>query len=123
MKKQLAAMAVIMFAAAPVAQAEETGLAGIHSIGYEGGRRVCMTDHFHDGSGIGRSRKEAEAAAKRSWISFTAFEYGNDWGSYALAASKTMNCTSSVNGWSCSTAARPCRQAAKRHGQARSASR
>ncbi|HEY7645026.1 MAG TPA: hypothetical protein VH858_08315 [Hyphomicrobiales bacterium] len=124
MKKQLAALTVLLCAAVPAAKADETGLAGIHAIAYESGRRACMTDHFHDGSGTGKTRKAAEAAARNSWISFTAFEYGSDWASFALAASKTMNCTNSGDSWSCSTAARPCRHASKpAQGTPRSASR
>jgi hypothetical protein len=124
MRKQFGVLAVALCAAASAAKADETGLAGIHTIAYERGGKACMTEHFHDGSGNGSTRKAAEAAAKESWMSFTAFEYGSDWGSYNLAAAKTMQCSEAGgNSWSCFTSARPCRRAAKPGHSPRSASR
>lgn len=129
MNKQFALIAMMMIGAASTVKADDSGLASIHDWKNESGRRVCMSDHFHDGSGSGPTRKEAEAAARSSWASFTIFEYGTDWGSYTLAASATMNCSNaSAKAWSCATSARPCKKstgakmvkAAKR---ARSASR
>lgn len=109
MHKQLATIAILFCAAMP-AQAQETGLASIHEWRKESGRRLCMSDHFHDGAGNGKSRKQAEDAAKRSWISFTVFEYGPAWGQYALAGSKKLDCSQGANGWSCATTARPCKR-------------
>jgi hypothetical protein len=113
MKQHIAACAVVFFAALPSVQADETGLASIHDTEYESGRRVCMTEHLHDGAGAGKTRKAAETAAKQAWTSFTAFEYGSDWGHYALAAHKTMECATAGGAWSCVTHARPCKHFVK----------
>ncbi|WP_176427209.1 MULTISPECIES: hypothetical protein [Rhodomicrobium] len=109
MKKQLVTIAIMLGAAIP-AKADETGLASIHEWKKESGRRICMAEHFHDGAGSGKTRKEAEAAAKASWASFTAFEYGSNWGRYDLAASKKLDCVQNANGWSCATTARACKR-------------
>src|SRR5690242_12917201 len=58
------------------AMAQDMGLAGLHTWVRVGGR-TCMLDHFHDGSGSGPTRAAAQHAAIRSWIDFTAWEYGN----------------------------------------------
>lgn len=80
----------------------------LHAQRFEGGR-VCMVDHFHDGSSFAQpSRAAAERAAIANWVSFTAGEYGGAWGSWRLAASRGINCSNS-GGWSCSVTARPCR--------------
>jgi hypothetical protein len=100
--------AALLFSTA--AHADETGLAGIHDQAAAKGRRVCMTDHFHDGSGQGRTRKEAEAKAVQAWIDFTAFEYGGTWGSFQLAEARTMNCSEAGSNWSCMASARPCKR-------------
>ena len=112
-KLLLALMPIALYAGMPAAKADETGLASIHDMRYESGHRVCMTDHFHDGTGNGRTRQQAEAAAKSSWASFTSFEYGSSWGSYALAASKRMGCSQMEHQWTCSTTARPCERSVK----------
>jgi hypothetical protein len=90
------------------AQAEEAGLAGLHSWVRVGGR-TCMADHYHDGNGTGRSRAAAQASAIRAWVDFTAWEYGSRWGSYSAAVGKSMSCSGGGGSWSCSTSARPCR--------------
>ena len=95
-------------ALASSALAQGMGLEGLHDHRREGGK-VCMVDHFHDGSGNGKSRKAAEADAARSWSEFTAWEYGGRWGSFGNAANKTMNCSTSGGSWSCQVSARPCR--------------
>ena len=93
----------------PATADDETGLAGIHEQRREG-NRICMSSHFHSGSSSGhKTRKEAEAAAVRDWAGFTAWEYGLAWGSYRLAASKSMNCTQSGRSWGCQVEARPCK--------------
>jgi hypothetical protein len=94
-------------AASPAAVAQESGLAGMHTW-VRVGRKTCMLDHFHDGSGSGATRSQAERAAIRAWTDFTAWEYGSHWGRYGLAVSKSMSC-SGGGGWSCSVSARPCR--------------
>ena len=88
--------------------AQGMGLDGLHDKRREGGR-LCMSDHFHDGSGNGKTRKLAEADAARSWSEFTAWEYGGAWGSFRNAASKSMNCSDGGGAWSCQASARPCR--------------
>jgi hypothetical protein len=90
-------------------QAQETGVAEIHSW-VKVGRKTCMLDHFHDGSGTGRTKKDAERAAIVAWSEFTAWEYGSPWGRYAIAESRSANCSQqSPSAWSCAIQARPCR--------------
>jgi hypothetical protein len=70
MKKALglacALAAGVVVSIAP-AQAQETGLAGMHSWARIGGR-VCMLDHFHDGFGSGPTRAAAQRAAIQAWM-------------------------------------------------------
>jgi hypothetical protein len=89
------------------AQAEETGLAQLHSW-VKMGRKTCMTDHYHSGTGNGPTRVQAERDAIQSWVDFTAWEYGTPWGRYALSASKKMTCER-TGSWTCFVEARPCR--------------
>src|SRR5262245_33319512 len=86
----------------------ETGVAKIHTW-VKVGRKTCMLDHFHYGSGNGPSRALAERAATRSWADFTAWEYGDAWGRYSVAVSKQMTCSQRSGVWSCAVKARPCR--------------
>jgi hypothetical protein len=105
------ALAVALCGGAAAGQsqkAEETGLAGIHAW-VKVGRKTCMADHFHDGSGTGPSKPVAERAAIRSWVEFTAWEYGDPWGRYSIAASKKSTCSREAGGWRCAVEARPCR--------------
>jgi len=97
-----------MFVPGIRAEAQDSGLAGMHSWVRSGGR-TCMADHYHDGSGTGRTRAQAQAAAIRAWAEFTAWEYGSRWGRYSAAASKSMSCSGSAGNFSCQTSARPCR--------------
>jgi hypothetical protein len=97
----------ILVAATGVTEAEETGIAGIHSW-VRTGRKTCLADHFHNGSGSGMTRPQAERAAIQSWVDFTAWEYGGSWGRYSLAANKKVDCARSES-WSCDVEARPCR--------------
>ena len=90
------------------AQAQETGLAGMHTWVRVGGK-TCMLDHFHDGYGTGPTRAAAQRAAIRAWIDFTAWEYGGRWGSYGASVSKRMSCSGGAGSFSCSTSSRPCR--------------
>lgn len=114
MKKDFLLAAALLAVASVSAHAEDDGLATIHEWRSEGGR-TCMSDHFHDGSGTGPTRKAAEAAAISSWASFTAFEYSNNWARYSLAGSRKIDC--SQNGgdsWTCNVTARPCKPARAR---------
>jgi hypothetical protein len=95
-------------AAAQKQESQETGLATIHAW-VKMGRKTCMADHFHDGSGNGPTRAKAESAAIRSWVDFTAWEYGNPWGRYSVAAGKKMTCSQDGGTWTCGVEARPCR--------------
>jgi hypothetical protein len=86
----------------------ETGIAKIHPWVKIGGK-TCMLDHFHDGGGNGPTRAQAERAAIRSWAAFTAWEYGDRWGRYSVAVSRSMTCSQRSGSWSCAVKARPCR--------------
>ena len=107
----LPAVLVAVFAAitpAPV-QADETGMAGIHTW-RKVGKKTCLVDHFHDGDGSGSTQKLAELAAIRSWQSFTDLEYGSDWAKFQIANSKSMKCTRDGGAqWSCRAEAVACR--------------
>ena len=102
------ALALVLGMPTGTVQAQETGLDELHSKVRVGGK-ICMADHFHDGSGTGPTRARAQAAAIRAWIDFTAWEYGGRWGSYGAAVSKSMSCSGGPGSYSCSTSARPCR--------------
>jgi hypothetical protein len=108
---RFAALAVgfgLVLSALPV-QADDTGLAGLHSWRKVGGK-TCFVDHSHEGSGNGSSQKAAEMAAIRSWIGFTDLEYGSDWANFRNAVAKTMKCNREGGAfWKCSTEAVPCR--------------
>lgn len=91
----------------PVQAAEETGIASIHTW-VKIGRKTCLLDHFHSGTGNAATRAQAERQAVQSWVDFTAWEYGGSWGRYSIAASKKMNCERTES-WSCFLEARPCR--------------
>jgi hypothetical protein len=101
------------------AHAQETGLAAIHSW-VSVGRKTCMESHYHDGNGTGKSQKEAEKAAIRSWESFTIWEYGSPWGRYAASESKKATCDKTTAGdFSCHVTSRPCVTKAARVTKAR----
>ncbi len=111
MMKEVLLGSVLLVGAAFCARAGETGLASIHEWRREAGK-ICMSGHFHDGAGTGKTRKEAEAKAIGSWVSFTDLEYGSTWASYNLSSSKKMECTQNGSQeWSCSVSSRPCRPA------------
>jgi hypothetical protein len=121
-KTLLAALGVLFVLPA---SADESGLAAMHDWKQEKRGTVCMATHFHDGSGEGTTRKEAEKAAALSWREFTSFEYGSDWDSYNRSAGKTMDCfeMAGTKKWSCSTSSRPCKQYVKSGGNSKSARR
>jgi hypothetical protein len=99
--------------AAP-AGAQGTGLDSLHAQ-VRVGNKMCMVDHFHNGASSGAtSRKQAEVQAIASWVGFTAWEYGGNWGSWRLAETKRVNCDHAGGRWSCSLEARPCKSASER---------
>lgn len=107
----LAAAGAFVLGATPAA-AQELGLAGIHEWARVGSK-ICMRDHFHDGSSNGKpTRKAAEVEAIRVWQDFTGWEYGRAWGNFRLAESKGVKCSgaNSDRSWSCQVTARPCRR-------------
>jgi hypothetical protein len=112
MKKSVAGACALtliaVLAGDAAAQGAETGVASIHTW-VKSGRRTCLLDHFHDGSGTGGTRAQAERSAIVSWTEFTAWEYGNPWARYSIAASKKMECSRGSGGWACALQARPCR--------------
>jgi hypothetical protein len=90
--------------------AQDSSLVGLHELRREG-PLVCMVGHTHLGSSAGQpSRKAAEYVARAEWASFTAWEYGPQWGNSSLAADKTMNCTNIGATHACEFEARPCRR-------------
>lgn len=89
--------------------ANETGLAGMHEW-RKVGKRMCHAEHTHYGSSVGhRSKKEATAAAIKSWAGFTEFEYGSRWADFRKAWAKKISCNQGASGWSCDVEARACR--------------
>jgi hypothetical protein len=102
------------------AMAQETGLDSLHAQARVG-RKICMTEHFHTGSGANQdTRKQAEREAIAAWSGFTAWEYGDNWGSYRLSEGKRMKCAQTGTGWGCTFEARPCkpvRHVARRRGR------
>lgn len=91
------------------ATAEDSGLAIQHDVAREGGR-LCMSNHGHGGSGNGASKPAARAAAIRSWIDFTNFEYGRAWASFSSASGSSTRYTKEASGWSATVDARPCKR-------------
>lgn len=105
-----AAVLVGLAATPGVVQAQETGLASMHSWVQVGRNKTCMASHTHDGSGNGKTKKDAEKAAIRSWESFTIWEYGPQWGRYSESVSKTVNCDRTTGSeFSCHVNSRPCK--------------
>ena len=90
------------------ASADQTGFASMHNQARVGGK-MCMTDHYHYGSGDGATKAAAQRAAIGSWQSFTDFEYGSDWARFSRAASKSMKCGGGSSGVDCQIEARPCK--------------
>jgi hypothetical protein len=88
--------------------ADDTGLAYSHTLRKEGGK-LCMADHYHSGTGAGRTKAAARSAAIRSWADFTNFEYGTAWARFSRAASQSTRYTKAEKGWSADVDARPCR--------------
>lgn len=99
----------ILLAGFTTVVADDTGFAYSHTLRKERGR-LCMADHWHSGSGEGRTKAAARRAAIRSWADFTNFEYGTVWARFSLAASQQTRYTKADNGWSAAVDARPCRR-------------
>lgn len=78
-------LAFLFAIGARTAVADETGMASIHAWRSERGK-VCMAEHFHSGSGEGRTKKLARKAAFSDWQGFTAWEYGTDWARFSRSA-------------------------------------
>ena len=104
----LLALAAAFSLASTAAVADDTGLAYSHTLRKEGGR-TCMADHYHSGSGEGRTKESARAAAVRSWIDFTNFAYGTVWARFGNAAGQSTHYTKADKGWSADVEARPCK--------------
>lgn len=105
----LLAAVIAMPVSPPPVQADDTGFAYMHDMRRERGR-LCMTDHWHSGSGSGPSKRAARNAAVRAWQNFTALEYGTDWARFSRARSKGVKCTrTGRRAYDCSVEARPCR--------------
>jgi hypothetical protein len=99
-------MLVLGVAAARAAD-EGMGLAGIHTWVKVAGK-TCMADHFHDGQGNGPTKAQAQAAAIRAWVEFTAWEYGGRWARWQNSVSKSANCSGARGNISCNVSSRPC---------------
>ena len=89
--------------------ADDTGFAYAHDLRRERGK-LCFRDHWHYGSGTGKSKKAARISAIRSWAQFTALEYGTDWARFSRASGKSIKCLPAGGGaWDCQIDARPCK--------------
>ena len=107
-------MAAAWGSASSPAVADETGLASMHEWVKVRGA-ICYADHTHYASSVGhRDKKSAMAAAVKSWVEFTAWEYGTTWANYNRATAKKADCKQSSSGWSCDIEARPCRSTGRR---------
>ncbi len=102
----LAALAVGVVST--VANADVTGFDAMHTQARVG-KKMCMTDHWHYGSGSGKTKELAQRDAIGSWQSFTDFEYGSDWARFSKAVAKKVSCSGSAGSFSCQVEARPCR--------------
>lgn len=101
--------ATLALALAGTFAASAQGMADLHAKVVVG-KKLCMADHYHSGNSSGLpSKVAAERDAIRNWQEFTAWEYGNAWGSFAAALSKSVNCTGGGQSWGCHVEARPCR--------------
>jgi hypothetical protein len=103
------ASTLVSAVSAPVLAYQDQPLVGLHE-SVRVGNKICFKDHFHFGSSTGEpSRKAAEAAAIRTWQSFTGWEYGRHWGRFAMAENKRISCSGSAGSFACNVEARPCR--------------
>ena len=105
---RLSLAAVAAAVVATVANADVTGFDAMHTQARVG-NKMCMTDHWHYGSGSGSTKAAAQKDAISSWQSFTDFEYGSDWARFSKAVAKKVSCSQSGGSYSCQVEARPCR--------------
>ena len=105
----IATLAAATFAAAsvPVA-ADDTGAATMHDLHKEGSY-TCMVDHIHAGTGEGKDKPAAVAAAIKEWYAYTAGEYGSDWAIWGKSAAQKFSYTKAAAGWSATVESRPCK--------------
>ncbi|MEI9900488.1 MAG: hypothetical protein WDN31_10600 [Hyphomicrobium sp.] len=61
MRRVLFIAVAAALASSAAAYADDTGFAYGHTLRKEGGR-LCMADHYHSGSGSGRSKAAAQAS-------------------------------------------------------------
>jgi hypothetical protein len=94
---------------APALAQSETGFASMHTQARVKGK-LCMTEHYHYGSGSGSTKALAQRDAIGSWQSFTDFEYGSVWARFNNAEAKKVSCSQSGGSFSCQVEARPCRR-------------
>ena len=94
------------------------GLAAMHDWQKER-RKICMASHFHYGSGSHENKKESQRLAIKSWRDYTALEYGDEWGVFKYAGSKSLKCMESVGTWECSAEGRPCKRYKRKRRRAR----
>jgi hypothetical protein len=92
-----------------VAEADNTGMASMHDW-QKVGRKTCFEEHYHSGSGEGRTKRDARRAAIIDWENFTAFEYGTDWARFRSAASRGIRYDKGPDGWAASVEGRPCKR-------------
>jgi hypothetical protein len=108
MRISMLAVTIVAIGLPVAATAQEiSGLAAMHDLRRERGK-LCMSDHWHSGSGVGSTKDAAQRAAVRSWIDFTDLEYGGRWASFTNAAGKKVSYSKESSGWSASVEARPC---------------
>jgi len=108
MRLSMLALTIVAIGLPVAATAQEiSGLAAMHDLRREKGK-LCMSDHWHSGSGVGPTKDAAQKAAIRSWIDFTDLEYGGRWASFGNAASKSVSYSKEASGWSASVEGRPC---------------
>jgi hypothetical protein len=108
MRMKTISLALIAISAPVAALAQDvSGLAAMHDLRREKGK-LCMSDHWHSGSGTGATKDAAQKAAVRSWIDFTDLEYGGRWASFGNAAGKKVSYSKESSGWSASVEGRPC---------------
>lgn len=82
----------------------------MHSWSRVGGK-TCFTSHTHYGSSSGhRTKRAAMRAAVDDWQTFTAGEYGLDWGYFHRAHARLKACGKDSSGWYCSIEGRPCKR-------------
>jgi len=105
----MAGAVALLAGPAPVARADDTGVATALHATMRVGSKLCFVDHSHAGTGSGATRKIAEMQAVNSWAGFTAWEYGTDWAKIGKAVKKSMSCSGAGGSWTCNLNATPCK--------------